>query len=332
MNNISLVIEHLRGKIAKLGGNPDRETLSIVPTINDGKLFYKLIENQDSENSQYWTMFKFIENTTTHEKADSEELAFEGGKMIGKFQNMLSDLVSESHGNITYENRECIIKDVLPGFHNIKFRFEQFDQAIERNIVNRLEEVKDEIGIVENYRKEMIDFWELVESNKIPLRITHNDTKLSNILFDTETNKACCLIDLDTVMCSTVLNDFGDAIRSYCNTSTEDDPNTQNIHLKMDIFESFTNGYLSEGYKFLTDIEIEYLAFSAKYITFEQALRFLTDYINGDTYYKTTYPQHNLIRTRAQLALLHSIQMNFQSMNEKVLDHHQHHKTHHNRD
>ena len=159
----------------------------------------------------------------------------------------------------------------------------------------------------------MLNFWKLVEDGTIPARVTHNDTKISNILFNRH-GEVLCVIDLDTVMNSTVLNDFGDAIRSYSNTGKEDDTDLENVSMDIELFASFAKGYLEEASSFLTENEIEYLAFSAKYITFEQVLRFLMDYIDGDHYYKTRMPEHNLIRARAQYKLLMSMEDQYDQM------------------
>ena len=159
----------------------------------------------------------------------------------------------------------------------------------------------------------MLAFWEFVENGTIPMRVTHNDTKISNILFDADTKKVLCAIDLDTVMSSTSLNDFGDAIRSYTNTGAEDDtPNK--VSMSIDMFEAYAKGYLEVRKDSLTQSEKDWLAFSAKYITYEQVLRFLMDYIDGDTYYKIKCPDHNLIRTHAQYALLQSMENQYEKM------------------
>ncbi|WP_242052322.1 phosphotransferase, partial [Dysgonomonas sp. GY75] len=162
-------------------------------------------------------------------------------------------------------------------------------------------------------RSQMLALWEKFESGEIPVRITHNDTKISNILFDRQ-GEVLCVIDLDTVLSSMCLNDYGDAIRSYTNAGKEDDENLENVYMKMDLFEGYTRGYLSEASSFLTQPEIDNLAFSALYITFEQVLRFLMDYIDGDNYYKVKHETHNLARTRAQYKLLLSMEGNYDEM------------------
>ncbi len=293
MDNIYRVTNHLKGKIIEQGGDPLREALTVTPTL-DGKLCYK-----DEEN-EYWAACLFIEDTITYEYADSPELAAQGGKGIGKFQAMLSDMTEP-------------LADILPGFHNMRFRFQQWDDVLKKDPVGRKAQVQEEISWIESRRKEMLDFWSKVETGEIPTRVTHNDTKISNILFDKQGN-VLCVIDLDTVLSSTCLNDYGDAIRSYTNAGKEDDVNLDNVYIKMDIFAGYTSGYLSETKSFLTQAEIDNLAFSAKYITFEQVLRFLMDYIDGDNYYKVKNETHNLVRTRAQYKLLQSMEENYNEM------------------
>ncbi|MDU1903494.1 MAG: aminoglycoside phosphotransferase family protein [Dysgonomonas sp.] len=293
MENIHKVTSHLKKKIEANGGDPMREALTITPTI-DNKLYF-----QDSEN-EYWAACYCIEDTITYEKADSPELAEQGGKGIGQFQSMLSDMKEP-------------LTDILPGFHNMRFRFKQWDEILAKDPVGRKAEVQKEIEWIESRRKEMLDFWAKAESGELPTRVTHNDTKISNILFDKQDN-VLCVIDLDTVLNSICLNDYGDAIRSYTNTGLEDDENLNNVGVDMQIFEAYTKGYLSETANFLTQAEIDNVAFSGKYITFEQVLRFLMDYIDGDNYYKVKNEKHNLVRTHAQYKLLQSLEENYDQM------------------
>lgn len=293
MDNIYKVTTHLKRKIVEKGRDPMREALTITPT-KDGKLYYK------DTSGEYWAACLFIEDTITYETANTIELASQGGKGIGQFQAMLADM----HEPLT---------NILPGFHNMRYRFEQWDNILEKNPLGRKNHVQKEIEWIETRRDQMISLWEKAESGEIPTRVTHNDTKISNILFDKQ-GKVLSVIDLDTVLNSIVLNDYGDAIRSYTNAGLEDDLNLQNVYVKMDIFEGYTEGYLSEALSFLTPIEKGYLAFSAKYITFEQVLRFLMDYIDGDNYYKVKSSTHNLERTRAQYKLLQSIEENYDKM------------------
>ena len=224
---------------------------------------------------------------------------------IGRFQALLADF-------------DKPLNETIKGFHNIRWRFQQWDETIANDPVGRVAEVQEEIGWVEARRKEMLDFWSLVEDGTIPTHVTHNDTKISNILFDKPTGKVLCAIDLDTVMSSTSLNDFGDAIRSYTNTGAEDDKNLDNVEMSLDMFRAYAEGYLSEQRASMTQSELDWLAFAGRYITFEQVLRFLMDYIDGDKYYKTAYADHNLVRTHAQYKLLQSMERQYEEMCEIV--------------
>lgn len=293
MDNIHKVTSHLKAKIKAAGGNPWREALTVIPTI-DGKLYYL------DADQEYWAACLFIEDTIDYQSISTPQLAYQGGKGIGKFQSMLSDM------NET-------LADILPGFHNMRYRFEQWDAVLQKDPVGRKAQVQEEIEWIESRRDEMLAFWAKAESGEIPTRITHNDTKISNILFD-KNNNVLCVIDLDTVLSSICLNDFGDAIRYCANAGKEDDENLDNVYVKMDIFEGYTEGYLSETKKFLNRAEADNLAFSAKYITFEQTLRFLMDYIDGDNYYKVKDAKHNLVRTHAQHKLLLSMEENYEAM------------------
>lgn len=287
MNNIALITGHLKSKIIATGGDPERESLTIIPA-KDGKLYCK------TTDGEYWCVTIFIEGSVTYTDATTTELAEQGGRGIGRFQAMLSDF----HEPLT---------DTLPGFHNIMFRFGQWDKSLAADPQNRAASVKHLIAEIGARRDEMTKFYKLIENGSIPKRVTHNDTKISNILFNTD-NNVLCVIDLDTVLQAPCLYDFGDSIRSYTNTGMEDDPNPDKVSMSMEMYNAYLKGYLSEAEAFLTDIELEYLPFSAKYITYEQVLRFLMDYIDGDTYYKIKYPEHNLVRTVSQLALLKSIE------------------------
>lgn len=296
MDNIARVTAHLKAKVAAMGGDPMREVLTVVPTVDD-KLYYT-----DGEN--YWAACLYIEGSVTHDKADTPRLAYMGGKGIGRFQAMLSDFDEP-------------LAEVIKGFHNIRWRFEQWDATLQEDRVGRKARLSKEIEWIESRRDKMLSFWEMVERGELPMRVTHNDTKLSNILFD-ESDEVLCVIDLDTVMSSTSLNDFGDAIRSYTNTGAEDDKNLDNVAMNIDTFRHYAQGYLSERNATMTATEREWLAFSALYITYEQVLRFLMDYIDGDRYYKTAYAEHNLVRTHAQYRLLQSMEAQYEAMQQIV--------------
>ena len=289
MENILAVTEHIKAKVA----DPLRETLTVV-RARDGKLYVE-------DEGNFWAVCLFIADTSSFDRADSPELAYQGGVGIGRFQALLADF-------------DKPMNETIKGFHNIRHRFAQWDAAVAADAAGRVASLAEEIGWVESRRREMLDFWSLVEDGTIPTHVTHNDTKISNILFDKPTGKVLCAIDLDTVMSSTSLNDFGDAIRSYANTGAEDDRDLDNVELSIEMFRAYADGYLSQQRATMTRSELDWLAFSARYITFEQVLRFLMDYIDGDKYYKTAYPEHNLVRTRAQYKLLQSMERRYDEM------------------
>ena len=293
MENIRKVTDHIRRRVVAEGGDPLREVMTIVPT-HDGKYYF--VDSQ----GDYWAVSVFIGDTTAYNKADSPELARKGGEGIGKFQAQLADFTEP-------------LAETIKGFHNIRHRFVQWDEALCRDAAGRVKDLTEEIGWIESRRGEMLGFWSKVEDGTIPTRVTHNDTKINNILFDKK-GGVLCAIDLDTVMNSTSLNDFGDAIRSYANTGEEDDRDLSRVGMSLDMFRAYTEGYLSQRAKQLTAPEIDHLAFSARYITYEQVLRFLMDYIDGDTYYKIKYPEHNLVRTHAQYELLRSMEKQYGTM------------------
>jgi len=224
---------------------------------------------------------------------------------IGRFQALLADF-------------DKPLAEVIKGFHNIRWRFVQWDESLAADKAGRVKDLKSEIDFIESRRAQMLDFWALVENGTLPMRVTHNDTKLSNILFDAKSGEVLCAIDLDTVMSSTSLNDVGDAIRSYANATVEDDPDYAKVDLRLDMFKAYMEGYLSERKDTLTASELEWMAFAPLYITYEQVLRFLMDYIDGDTYYKVKYPEHNLVRTRSQMALLESMERKYPQMQQIV--------------
>lgn len=293
MDNIAAVTAHIKRKVA----DPMRQTLTITPT-RTGELYAQVDGN-------FWAACLFISRSKSYERADTLALAYQGGVGIGRFQSQLSDFTAPLH-------------ETIKGFHNIRHRFEQWDASVAADAAGRVAELQTEIGWIESRREKMLAFWSLVEDGTIPTRVTHNDTKLSNILFDADTDEVLCAIDLDTVMSSTSLNDFGDAIRSYTNTGAEDDRDLSRVGMDIDIFRAYAEGYLSERKESLTQSEKQWLAFSALYITYEQVLRFLMDYIDGDKYYKTTSADHNLVRTHAQYRLLQSMESQYDAMQQIV--------------
>lgn len=295
MENILAVTEHIKRKVE----DPMRETLTVI-RAKDGKLYAEVEGN-------FWAVCLFIEGTSSYDRADSPELAYQGGVGIGRFQALLADFTEP-------------LSETIKGFHNIRHRFAQWDATIAADPVGRVKELEEEISWIESRREQMLAFWSKVEDGTIPTHVTHNDTKISNILFDAASGEVLCAIDLDTVMSSTSLNDFGDAIRSYTNTGAEDDKNLDNVEMDLEMFRAYTAGYLSQQRATMVESEFEYLAFSGLYITFEQVLRFLMDYIDGDKYYKTAYEGHNLVRTHAQYKLLQSMERQYEAMQAIVAE------------
>ncbi len=297
MRNIEMVCDHLKRKVEARGGDPLREAMTIIKR-HDGENYFV------DDEGNYWTMTLFIRDCVTVDRADSLDLCYMGGVGIGQFQSDLVDFKEP-------------LTETIKGFHNIRWRFKQWDEVVAADRVGRLAQCREEVAWIEERRAEMLAFWELVESGEIPTHVTHNDTKLSNVLFDRE-GRVLCMIDLDTVMSSTSLNDFGDAIRSYANRGAEDDKNLECVSMDIARFEAYAKGYLSERGATLTHSELEWLAFSARYITYEQVLRFLMDYLDGDRYYQTAYAEHNMVRVHAQYKLLQSMEEQYEQMCEVV--------------
>lgn len=291
MNNIECVCNHLKKKLAHLGENEVlKRTMTIVQTLDNKNYF------QD-DYGDYWRVFHLIPNTRSYDILETQEQAYSGGMAFGQFQKQLSDLDPQN------------IVEILPNFHNIEFRLNNLRESIKNNPVNRVEAVQPLLDYIFEREEKMRTVLELGRSNLLPLRITHNDTKFNNVLLDAN-DKVQCVIDLDTVMPGYVAYDFGDAIRTIINSAAEDEADVSKIVLNIPLFQSFAAGYLSEAKEFLTDTEIDSLIPAVHLLPYMQAVRFLTDYINGDTYYKIAYPEHNLVRTKAQLKLVHELEIN----------------------
>ena len=301
MANIDLILDHQVKEVMLDPDHPDpkRGVLKLVYT-NDERSFY-----QDTEKN-YWRVYSFIDNTIGFDTVESEAQAFEAAKMFGRFGNYLSDLdVKQIHVTI-------------PDFHNIVKRYETLEQSIEKDEVNRVGECGEEIDFVLDRKYLCNIITNLLKEGKIPVRVTHNDTKINNVLMDRETLKGLCVIDLDTVMPGTVLSDFGDMVRTFTNSVNEDVPDVSKVKMRLNIFRAMAEGYLSEANDFLTTMEKSNLVYGGKLITLMQGIRNLTDYLKGDVYYKIDYPEHNLDRTRNQFALLRSIEEQEKKMEEII--------------
>jgi hypothetical protein len=294
-NNIERVTVHLRNKLEKIpGSDVKRECLTLIPT-HEGKTW--LCDN----DGNCWRMYIFISNHNTYNVVDSPGKAFEGGKAIGRFMAMLADMQGEP------------LFETIPWFHNIEKRLDAFNLKVLENPLGRALYIGDDIRDVLMRSEEMKIILKLGEEGKIPLRITHNDTKFNNILLD-KNDKALCVIDLDTVMPGYVHYDFGDAIRTAANSASEDEKDLSKIKMDINLFEAYAKGFLSESGDTLNDTEKEYLAFAPRLITYTIAVRFLTDYIDGDHYFKVHHENHNLQRARAQLRLVKSMEEQYEEM------------------
>ena len=298
--NIIRITEHIKIKLENSysGKELNRRVLSVVYTI-DNKGFYK------DEEGSFWRVFPLIEGSKTIEILEDSKQAEATGAAFADFQNMLSDLP------------EPQLFEILPGFHNTAMRIDNFKETVAKDPEGRLAEVQEEVDFLMQFEDEMKSIVRKGEEGILPLRTVHQDTKLSNILFD-EQNNVLCVIDLDTVMPGYLCYDFGDAVRGGMNNGKEDDENIENVSLNMELFKGFARGYSKASKDFITPAEIETLAFGAKLLTYEQSVRFLDDYINGDKYYGVNKPKHNLIRTRAQIAYLKDLMANFDEMDSYV--------------
>lgn len=288
MDNIENVTAFLREKIVAAGGNPDRETLTVIPT-KDGKKYYRL----DDQN--VFRVYLFVVDTKSIENSKTPEDLFEAGVGFGHFQMLLADFPVEK----LYET----IKD----FHHTPKRIEALKTAIAENKAGRADSVQDEIKFALDQVEWAGSVVAGLEDGSIPVRVTHNDTKINNILFDQETGKAVCVIDLDTVMPGSMLYDFGDALRMGGSTAAEDETDLDKVWFDKECFEAFARGYLSEMKDSLNEKEISLMPLSVKLMTYECGIRFLTDYLNGDTYFKIHREHHNLDRCRNQFKLVADI-------------------------
>ncbi|MDH6535482.1 aminoglycoside phosphotransferase family protein [Parabacteroides sp. 52] len=292
-NNIHVVTTHIRKKLEAKGEKDiDRKVLTFLPT-NEGKLYY-------FDGDSYWRVCLLISRSKSYEEVTPEK-SYEAGLAFGDFQSMLADIPEGTLG------------ETIPDFHNMEFRLQQFHEAVQADPVGRLAEVKDLVDEIEKRAKAMCIQEDLYREGKLKKRVNHCDTKVNNILFDEE-GKVLCVIDLDTVMPGFVLSDIGDFIRTGANTGAEDDKNLDNVNVNLPIFEAYARGYMERAQSFLTPLEISMLPYGGRLLTYMQTVRFFTDYINGDTYYKIHYPEHNLVRTKAQFKLLQSLEENAEKM------------------
>ena len=293
------VSEYLQKKMAHLPENEiKRRVISFIGT-KTGSMYYV------DKDGNFWNMMLYIDHSKTYEVVTDEKVAFEGGKLFGEFLHLTSDFDATQ------------LVEIIPNFHDMSFRFSQFENAKKNATNDRLHQAKMCIHQVEELKEEMHIIQHLKDTGKIKTRVTHNDTKISNALFDLD-NKGLCVIDTDTVMPGIVHYDFGDAIRTICNTTSEDEKDLSLVNFNITFYKAYVKGFLQTTGTSLSQIELEYLPLGAKTITFIMALRFLTDYLNGDIYYKIAYPEHNLNRSKNQLKLVQCISQNFEEMRKTI--------------
>lgn len=299
MENIYNVTEFLKKKIIAAGGDPKRETLTVIPTV-DGKCYYK------DDEGNYYRMYIFIDESLSYDIVEDPVQLCYAGEAFGKFQRMLDDFPADS------------LHETIVNFHNTPERVKQLEEAIKNDAKGRLASVKAEVEFALDYAKYASEIVDAMEKGLVPLRVTHNDTKLNNVLFDAKTKEGLCVIDLDTVMPGSMLYDFGDALRFGASSGVEDETDLDKIYFDLEKFEQFAKGFLSETASCLTEKEIELLPLSALLLTYECGIRFLADYLNGDTYFKIHREQHNLDRARNQFKLVADIESKFDKMAEIV--------------
>lgn len=299
MKNIVSVTEYLRKMIIKQGGDPDRETLNVVKTREGGNYY------QDAAGNCF-RVFPFIEDSVCLERVESKEDFYASAAAFGNFQRMLADYPAAD------------LYETIPGFHHTPSRFMDFKKAAAQDLLGRAANVRKEIEFALEREKETSALTDLLREGKLPLRVTHNDTKLNNILFDKGSKKALCIIDLDTVMPGSALYDFGDSIRFGASTGDEDEKDLSRVELDLSLFEAFTRGYLEGSGGSLTEKEIEMLPMGAKLMTYECGIRFLADYLRGDVYFKIHREGHNLDRARTQFKLVADMEKKWMQMHDIV--------------
>lgn len=296
MSNIVAVTSHIRRKNEEMNVPwADRGTLTFSP-CNDGKYYYI------DDGGNCWRVYGYIGDVYTCNAIDSTEVFENAGVAFGEFQNILADFDGAS------------LYETIENFHNTVSRFSDFKKAVDENISGRLDTAKEEVEFAVAREKDTHVLVDMIAEGRLPLRVTHNDTKLNNILFDNISDKGICIIDLDTVMPGLSLYDFGDSIRFGANTAAEDEKDVSKVSLSLELYEAYVKGYLRSAKNSLTDLEKELLPWGAKIMTYECGIRFLMDYLNGDVYFHTDYPEHNLVRARTQFALVADMEKKMDEM------------------
>jgi hypothetical protein len=299
IENIARVTTHLRSKIQKAGGDPNRESLTLVPA-NDGKFFHK------TPAGDYWRTYLFIDRAKTYDLVETPEHLRSGGQAFGRFGGMLGDMKGEP------------LHETIPMFHHTPNRLALLREAIDADCRNRAAGVKKEIQFALERSDEMGTLVRLQQEGKLPVRITHNDTKFNNVMIDDDTQKAICVIDLDTVMPGLVLYDFGDMVRTGTITAMEDEPDVSKVGANLTMFEALVRGYLEGAAGSLTSAEVDQFVLAGRVITFTIGVRFLTDYLKGDVYFKIRREGHNLDRCHTQFKLVSELEKHAGEMDKIV--------------
>lgn len=302
MENIECVTRFARERIARDGGDPLRETLTIIPT-HDGHSFL------ETAGGQFWRVYAFIDGAHTYDEIQDIQMLVTVARAFGGFSALLRDLPGDR------------LHETIPGFHDTPRRFRAFLTALERDPLNRADGAREEIAFVMRREPDIPPVTRLLAEGRLPLRVTHNDTKINNVLIADDTRMGLCVIDLDTVMPGTILYDFGDLVRMGASTAAEDEPELNRVSFNLEKYEALVVGYLEATRAWLTPLELEWFPFAAKLITLECGMRFLTDYLNGDVYFKVHHDGHNLERCRTQFKLVAEMETRLEAMHAIVGKH-----------
>ena len=297
MDNIFGVTEYLRNIIRRDGGDLDRESLSYIKTKSGDSYF-------EDEKGQPWRCLHYVPNSVCYQQVEKPEQFYQSALSFGHFLKQLGDYPAES------------LYETIPQFHDTRKRFRDFEDAQRKDVKNRARLCRQEIDFVLSRKDDCGVLMNQLEEGKLPLRVTHNDTKLNNILFDQDTDKGLCIIDLDTIMPGLAANDFGDSIRFGASTAEEDEQDLDKVHFDISLYDIYVKGYLEMAKDVLTPEEIKSLPWGARLMTLECGMRFLADFLQGDVYFKTAYPEHNLVRARTQFRLVKEMEEQFSEMNE----------------
>ena len=297
MENIFSVTEYLREVIRKEGGDLDRETLSYIKTKSGDTYF-------EDADGQPWRCLHYVPNSICHQTVEEPQQFYQSARSFGHFLKQLGDYPAER------------LYETIPRFHDTVKRFQDFSEAVRKDVKNRAGQCREEIDFALAREADCGVLMNQLQEGILPLRVTHNDTKLNNILFDADTDQGLCIIDLDTIMPGLAANDFGDSIRFGASTAEEDEPDLSKVHFDIHLYELYVKGYLEMARDVLIPAEIDSLPWGARLMTLECGMRFLADYLQGDVYFKTAYPDHNLVRARTQFRLVKEMEEQFDSMYE----------------